>query len=189
VVEAPVAAEAAWALPEAATPVFSAPALPAEMAPGLEPLMAEEVRPEPVFDLAPEPEEPLAASAPELEPVHEAAPEAAPEAVHAAAQEPPAERVATATLGEIYLRQGHLGEAKRIFDEVLSREPDNAAARQGLAQLASRRGERRPLEGRDLLAGYEPGEEGGEMEAKARKVFLLNSYLKRLRRVGQRDVS
>ena len=102
---------------------------------------------------------------------------------------PAAEPAATATLGEIYLRQGHLGEAKRIFDEVLRREPDNPAAREGLLQLASRRQERRPLEGRDLLAGYEPGEEGGEAEAKARKVFLLNSYLTRLRRGGQRDVS
>jgi tetratricopeptide (TPR) repeat protein len=102
---------------------------------------------------------------------------------------PAAEPAATATLGEIYLRQGHLGEAKRIFDEVLRREPDNPAAREGLLQLASRRQERRPLEGRDLLAGYEPGEEGGEVEAKARKVFLLNSYLTRLRRGGQRDVS
>jgi tetratricopeptide (TPR) repeat protein len=100
-----------------------------------------------------------------------------------------AEPAATATLGEIYLRQGHLGEAKRIFDEVLRREPDSPAAREGLAQLASRRQERRPLEGRDLLAGYEPGEEGGEAEAKARTVFLLNSYLTRLRRGSQRDVS
>ena len=99
------------------------------------------------------------------------------------------EPAATATLGEIYLRQGHLGEAKRIFDEVLRREPDNPAAHEGLLQLASRRQERRPLEGRDLLAGYEPGEEGGVVEAKARKVFLLNSYLTRLRRGGQRDVS
>jgi tetratricopeptide (TPR) repeat protein len=103
--------------------------------------------------------------------------------------EPAAEPAATATLGEIYLRQGHLGEAKRIFDEVLRREPDNPAAHEGLLRLASRRQERRPLEGRDLLAGYEPGEEGGAVEAKARKVFLLNSYLTRLRRGGQRDVS
>jgi hypothetical protein len=103
--------------------------------------------------------------------------------------EPAAEPAATATLGEIYLRQGHLGEAKRIFEEVLRREPDNPAAHEGLLRLASRRQERRPLEGRDLLAGYEPGEEGGPAEAKARKVFLLNSYLTQLRRGGQRDVS
>jgi tetratricopeptide (TPR) repeat protein len=164
--EAHVAAEPAWEAP-AAVPIFPSPALPAELAPGLEPMvpeemMAEETEPEPAFDLA----------------------------APAAVAEPAAgERAATATLGEIYLRQGHLGEAKRIFDEVLRREPDSAAALHGLTQLASRREERRPLSGHDLLAGYEPGEEGGEMEVKARRAFLLNSYLKRLRRGGQRDVS
>jgi hypothetical protein len=136
--------------------------------------------PAPLFS-APEPvalaEEPVFAAEPEPAPAVEPFPEPFPE---------PA---ATATLGEIYLRQGHLGEAKRIFDEVLRREPDNPAAHEGLLHLASRRQERRPLEGRDLLAGYEPGEEGGEVEAKARKAFLLNSYLTRLRRGGQRDVS
>jgi tetratricopeptide (TPR) repeat protein len=127
---------------------------------------------------------------PAAEPVAEPEPEPvmmAPVAEPVAAEA--AEPAATATLGEIYLRQGHLGEAKRIFDEVLRREPDNPAAHEGLFQLAARRQERRPLEGRDLLAGYEPGEEGGAVEAKARKVFLLNSYLTRLRRGGQRDVS
>jgi tetratricopeptide (TPR) repeat protein len=159
---------------------------PARTAPEPEPALAVEA---PVFDL--EETTPWAAEpAPlfsEPEPVALAAePVFAPDP---AAAEPAAEPVATATLGEIYLRQGHLGEAKRIFDEVLRREPDNPAAREGLLQLASRRQERRPLEGRDLLAGYEPGEEDGEAEAKARKVFLLNSYLTRLRRGGQRDVS
>ena len=149
--------------------------------------------PEPAWEPPAATEAPLFAApalpaelAPGLEPLlaeeMPAAPEPAPEPATG-------ERAATATLGEIYLRQGHLGEAKRIFDEVLRREPDSAAALQGLAQLASRREERRPLAGQDLLAGYEPGEEGGEMEVKARKAFLLNSYLKRLRRGGQRDVS
>jgi len=115
--------------------------------------------------------------------VQEAAPlETAPEPPPAPAAGP----VATLTLGELYLRQDHPGEAKRIFEEVLRREPDNAVAREALAHLAARQ---RPLAARDLLAGYEPGEEGGEAEAKARKAFLLNSYLKRLRRGGQRDVS
>jgi len=97
------------------------------------------------------------------------------------------EPAATATLGELYLRQGHLGEAERIFREVLRREPENAAAREGLAR-AAQPAESRPLEARDLLAGYQPGA-GGEAEAKARKAWVLNSYLKRLRRGSQRDVS
>ncbi len=155
--------------------------------------------------------------------------------------EPAAEPIATATLGEIYLRQGHRDEAERIFREVLRREPDNAAAREGLAGLGPaasapstpsvaaaaaaatllmpviarvpppppapvapvaiaeepapepvpsapvRAAAGRPLEGRDLLAHF-PAEPGAA-SAKARKVFLLNSYLKRLRRGGERDVS
>jgi hypothetical protein len=98
------------------------------------------------------------------------------------------EPAATVTLGELYLKQGHLGEAERIFHEVLSREPDSPAAQEGLAALAARRAEKRPLEVRDLLAGYEPGHEGGEAETRARKAWVLNGYLRRLRG-GQRDVS
>ncbi len=97
--------------------------------------------------------------------------------------------VATVTLGEIYLRQGHLGEARRIFEEVLLREPDSAAAREGLARVAERRREKRPLEVRDLMAGYEPGHDGGEAEVRSRKAYLLTSYLKRLRGGSQSDVS
>ncbi|HEY0514403.1 MAG TPA: tetratricopeptide repeat protein [Thermoanaerobaculia bacterium] len=133
-----------------------------------EPVVAAPVEEAPVFDL--EERTPWTA---EPEPI-------APEPVREETVE--AEPVATATLGDLYLRQGHHGEAEQIFREVLRREPDNAAARQGLAQVPV---ERRPLHGRDLLAGYEPGEEGGEMEVKARRAFLLNSYLKRLRRGGQ----
>jgi tetratricopeptide (TPR) repeat protein len=154
----------------------TAPATVAEPLPWIEP--------EPVWS-APEP----AAEAPvfELEETTPWAPEPAPPVEPG--PEPAAEPAATATLGEIYLRQGHLGEAKRIFDEVLRREPGNPAAQEGLAQLASRPRESRPLEGRDLLAGYEPGEEGGEVEVRARTAFLLNSYLTRLRQGSQRDVS
>jgi hypothetical protein len=151
-----LAPEPAWAAPE--EPVFEI----AERTPWA-------AEPEPVV---PEPEPPVLEAPPE--PVRE--PEPA----------PAAGPVATVTLGELYLRQDHPGEARRIFEEVLRREPDNAVAREALAELASRQ---RPVAARDLLAGYEPGEEGGVAEAKARKVFLLNSYLKRLRRGSQRDVS
>ncbi len=83
----------------------------------------------------------------------------------------PGEPIATATLGEIYLKQGHLGEAERIFREVLRREPDNSAAQEGLARAAV----------------PQPG--GRPFEAKARKIQVLNSYLQRLRRGSRRDVS
>jgi len=43
---------------------------------------------------------------------------------------------ATVTLAELYMRQGHLEEAERIFTEVLHREPGNTAAREGMSRLA-----------------------------------------------------
>ncbi len=113
-------------------------------------------------------------------------PPAAPEPPPVPEPAPAAQPAATVTLGELYLRQDHPGEAKRIFEEVLRREPDNSTAREALAELASRQ---RPVAARDLLAGYEPGEDGGDTEVRSRKRFLLNSYLKRLRRGSQRDVS
>ena len=189
--EEPAAAPAAvvtgfsWEVVEEPAPV---------VAPGPEP------EPEaPVFEIeeqtpwALEPEPIVPETAPEMPPemALEMAPETAPEpavleAAPAPAPPPAAEPVATVTLGELYLRQDHPGEAKRIFEEVLRREPDNATAREALAELATRQ---RPLAARDLLAGYEPGEEGGEAETGARKRFLLNSYLKRLRRGSQSHVS
>ncbi|HEY3571237.1 MAG TPA: tetratricopeptide repeat protein [Thermoanaerobaculia bacterium] len=142
----------------------------------------------PVFEIeeqtpwAVEPEPITPGIAPEIVPEPAVLETAPPQPAPPSAAEP----VATVTLGELYLRQDHPGEAKRIFEEVLRREPDNAVAREALAELATRQ---RPLAARDLMAGYEPGEEGGEAEAKARKVFLLNSYLKRLRRGSQGHVS
>jgi tetratricopeptide (TPR) repeat protein len=168
-VEEPAAA--ASVLPPA--PVFEAPPLPAwppEPEPAMEELAVEEP---PVFEL--EERTPWAAEPAAL------TPEPAAEAIAA-------EPAATATLGELYLRQGHLAEAERIFHEVLRREPGSPAAQEGLEHLAARREERRPLVARDLLAGYEPGPEGGGAEMRARKEWVLNGYLRRLRG-GQRDVS
>ncbi|MEA2563324.1 MAG: hypothetical protein QOH06_4828 [Acidobacteriota bacterium] len=91
----------------------------------------------------------------------------------------PAQPVATATLGEIYLRQGHADEAERIFREVLEREPGNGAALAGLEQIEETR--RVPqsvaLDAGRLLAGFRPGGGG----TTARKIFLLNRYLDRIR--------
>jgi tetratricopeptide (TPR) repeat protein len=167
---APVAEE-----PWPSEPLAEPAAWPEEsMAPAMEqaPLFAEEpspwAQPEPFASELPEPE----------------LPEPMPTDVPA-----PVEPAATATLGELYLRQGHLTEAERIFREVLHREPDNATAQEGLARAAVRPAERRPIETRDLLAGYEPGSGSGEAELKARKRWVLNGYLKSLRRGSQRDVS
>lgn len=105
-----------------------------------------------------------------------------PEPVSAASQP-----VATATLGELYLRQGHLDEAERIFRGVLEREPDNGAARAGLGRIEEARipppEAASQLDAGGLLAGFQPAGAG----TTARKIFLLNRYLDRLR--GGRNVS
>ena len=75
----------------------------------------------------------------------------------------PAEPAATATLGELYLRQGHLGEAERIFREVLRREPDNAAAREGLARSSPAGGSSGAARGRATCSpATSPGRRAGE---------------------------
>jgi cellulose synthase operon protein C len=45
--------------------------------------------------------------------------------------------VPTATLGQLYLAQGHRAEAEKIFQQVLAVDPNNQAARQGLESLAA----------------------------------------------------
>lgn len=171
---------------------------------------------EPIFDFdsvteplpaaPPPPPAPLEEAAdlwPELAPEPEPEPE--PEPVYAAEPEPA--MPATATLGDLYLRQGHVDEAERMFQEVLEREPGNAAAQAGLGRIAETRrppepepvlpepeamasepepeAEPIPLDARQLLAGFEPGAAGGGTTA--RKIFLLNRYLDRIRG-GQPDV-
>jgi tetratricopeptide repeat protein len=205
------------AAPEAQPAAPPRPIEPRLQEPFGEPILARAASPEPVEKIpiqepiaepwAPEPawEEPLPVLPPEEEPwvpepiaeaevpVEAAAAPVFVETPYPPAMEAPApvaaEPAATVTLGELYLKQGHLAEAERIFQEILRRDPNHPAAREGLAQLAARRQERRPLEARELLAGYEPGAESGPAETAARKTFLLNSYLKRLRRGSQRGVS
>lgn len=178
-------------------PVFEALPPLAPMAPAEEPA-TEELWPEeePTAEMAPLPELPEleAEPEPEPEPLPQAAPEPLPELPPLRFQEPAPEPVATATLGELYLRQGHLDEAERIFREVLEREPDSGSARAGLGRLeearrtaepfASKPSLPEPLDARRLLAGFQPGRAGGGTTA--RKIFLLNRYLERLR--GSRNV-
>ena len=100
-------------------------------------------------------------------------------------EEPEPEPVSSVTLGELYLRQGHAEEAEQIFREVLEREPGNGAALAGLDRVEeSRRTEPvraeapppRHLDAGALLAGFH-----GQGGMTARKVFLLNRYLDRIR--------
>ncbi|MES1241604.1 MAG: tetratricopeptide repeat protein [Acidobacteriota bacterium] len=157
----------------------------------------------PVFDFepAPVPPPPAPEQADDLWPEDEVAP--LPQLAREPEPEPAAAPGATATLGELYLRQGHLDEAERIFQDVLDREPDNAAARAGLGRIGEARRppepepgpavvselapepQAIPLDARRLLAGFQPGPAGGGTTA--RKIFLLNRYLDRIRG-GQPDV-
>jgi tetratricopeptide (TPR) repeat protein len=150
----------------------------------------------PVFDFAPVVEPPPAPPAP-LEEAADLWPEPEPE------PEPVRAEATTATLGDLYLRQGHLDEAERIFQEVLEREPDNAAAQAGLGRIGESRRPPEPepvlpepataattatpatIDARRLLAGFQPGSAGGGTTA--RKIFLLNRYLDRIRG-GRSDV-
>lgn len=172
-----------------------------EPAPAPEPEPVFEAAAEPVLETAPEPEPVFGdLSGPVLPEIDESAD---PDWSPPASEEP--EPPATVTLAELYLRQGHTAEAERIFREVLDREPGNTAARAGLDQLAPEpEPEPEPaapafeapvfeappeplpaaaaLDAGQLLAGYQPG--GGTT---ARKIYLLNRYLERIR--GSRHVS
>jgi hypothetical protein len=74
----------------------------------------------------------------------------------------------TATLGDLYLRQGHAADAERIFGAVLGREPQNDEARRGLG------------EAREQLR-----QTGG---LSARRANALRDYLRRLTRREERHV-
>jgi len=94
---------------------------------------------------------------------------------------PPPSSSATVTLAELYLRQGHTEEAQRIFGEIVEREPDNAAAREGLARLAGAGAGQAPRQERlnagHLLAGLNDP----QASPTARRTYMLQSYLARLR--------
>ncbi len=96
-------------------------------------------------------------------------------AVESAADEPKS----TATLGELYLAQGHSQEAKRIFDEVLAGEPDNEAAKLGLSRLATLSEQTHSAAGEEKLP-ENPLE---------RKKYLLMQFLKTLQRQPEPNVS
>lgn len=120
----------------------------------------------------PLPPEPLALAEPELEPE----------------QEP--DTAATATLGQLYLRQGHVADAEAMFRRVLLREPANRAAQEGLAEVAAAQTpaaesvEAQPAAGSalraaDLVSGFDPARDGEDATAKKR--YLLRGYLARLK--------
>lgn len=80
-----------------------------------------------------------------------------------AAEAEPETPAATATLGLLYLKQGHLDEAESIFRRVLSKDSENEAALAGLQQLDTQRlamqADDDPAE--EVDAGLEPDLESG----------------------------
>ena len=71
---------------------------------------------------------------------------------------------ATVTIGELYLKQGHLPEAASTFREVLEREPENLGARERLEEIET-----------------QEAPPAVEDESKERKARALKNYLRRLR--------
>ncbi|HEX5386136.1 MAG TPA: tetratricopeptide repeat protein [Gemmatimonadales bacterium] len=110
---------------------------------------------------APSPEAaPSVAAAPEAT-APEAAPSSAPPSAVAAGdsaafvEEPAPALVITETMAEIYLRQGHAGDALVIYRELARRRPDDAALRQRVAELSER--ETPPQQHRPTYAARETG--------------------------------
>ena len=163
--------------PSAAEPPVeaSAPAAPAGIAPAGIALADSAPADSAPAGTAPAGTVPSADAPAEPEPVMPAP--AAPEGAPAPGSVP---SLATATLGDLYLRQGHLEEAEEIFREVLHREPASAAAQEGLARIDRRR---RPLDAAELLAGIDP-----QASPPARKAHVLQSYLTRLRQARSPNV-
>lgn len=99
--------------------------------------------------------------------------------------EPPI--AASATLGELYLAQGHLDEAEESFLAVLAARPEDGAARAGLESVRRLRGQESAAFD-DTAVEVEPvGTPVGGRSA--RKAALLRSYLERFRRGANRHVS
>lgn len=186
--EPPLPAESDLAVTRFEEPGISEPEPPVEDASWLEeiPVVPEAAayEPEPVFEEA----APVPASAPE--PVEDLWAEdevtPLPDLEDLEPEPAPAQPAATVTLGEIYLRQGHADEAERIFREVLEREPGSGAALAGLERVEEVRRMPQPapapvaLDADRLLAGFHG------RGTTARKVFMLNRYLERIR--GSRHV-
>jgi len=57
-----------------------------------------------------------------------------------AEQEEGAEPIPTATLAEIHVKQGLVGKAIRIYEDILAKDPGNAAARERMLQLKAESG-------------------------------------------------
>lgn len=99
-----------------------------------------------------------------LDELPEIEPRTAPSTTDAAAAE-------TATLGNLYLAQGHLDEAERAFRAALDRRSDDPVARRGLEEIERRRAVA-------SVAPFVAVEGGGPTQ---RRIALLRGWMTRLR--------
>ena len=97
-----------------------------------------------------------------------------------------APKAASATLGELYLAQGHLDEAEESFQSVLQSRPGDAAALAGLESVRLQRGDEAAFAD-EIPAAEESNVIVGGLTA--RKAALLKDYLARIRRGARRHVS
>ncbi len=127
----------------------------------------------------------IAAAALSREPEQPAAAAASPPAPPALETAESEEEAATATLGELYLKQGHRREAERIFRRVLERDPGNRRALAGLDRLAELGA--KPLTAADLLAVRRSQDRIPE-GLTAKKILVLGNYIQHLRAGARRHV-
>lgn len=98
---------------------------------------------------------------------------------------------ASATLGRLYLEQGHLEDAERTFRAVLEQRPEDSVAARGLEEVVRRRAAPES-EGEDTAAGWSAS---AAAEARPltsltrRKVETLRGYLRRIRQGAKTRVS
>lgn len=97
-------------------------------------------------------------------------------------REPPAAPAATATgatatLGDLYREQGHRDDAERVFRDVLTEEPGNLRARQGLAELAADN-DKEPA----ALVALAAADDADGEDPERRRIAVLRGYLARIQR-------
>ena len=111
----------------------------------------------------------------------------------AARQDVPAlsSTASTATLGELYLSQGHLADAEESFAAVLETKPGDAAALAGIAEVRRRREEAEEafLDDAPARLGAPVAEVRGPGGLTSRKVFALRDFLARMKRGSSSHVS
>jgi Tfp pilus assembly protein PilF len=148
-------------------PVSEPQPLPASSWPAFEP-----------FEPAPEPYGAFGEPPPAAEPLPTPAPESA---------VPPAS-AASATLGSLYLAQGHLDDAEESFEAVLASRPGDTEARTGLAEVRRRKAEAAAAFSEEL-PGAEPDSAAVVGGLTAKKIDLLRQFMARMRRGSQPHVS